>query len=133
MLKRVVAQLNSKINGPFFVIVGCIQALKLFLSSIATDGQSGRRKLKLENDWPHCSNCYVVPGIITIQIVKCSSRKYPYPHLPPRRAKEIPRGEKVRREGNFRGGGELLSKVGSNYGKALGTLTRARTDFWRQT
>ena len=52
MLKRVLAQLNSKINGPFFfVFQGCIQALKLFLSSTATDGKSGR-KLKLENVWP---------------------------------------------------------------------------------
>ena len=51
MLKLVVAQLNSEINGPFFVIQGCIQALKLFLSSTSTDGKSGR-KLKLENVWP---------------------------------------------------------------------------------
>ena len=29
-------------------------------------------------------------------------------------------------------GGDLLPKVGSNYGKALCTLTRARTNFWIQ-
>ena len=64
MLKRVLAQFNSKINGPFFVIQGSIQELKLFLSSTATDGKSGR-KLKLENVWPNFSSCNAVPRIIT--------------------------------------------------------------------
>ena len=73
MLKRVLAQLNSEINGPFFVIQGCIQALKLFLSSTASDGKSGR-KLKLENVWPNFSSCNAVPRIITEKIVMCSSR-----------------------------------------------------------
>ena len=73
MFKRVLAQLNSKINGPFSVIQGCIQVLKLFLSSTATDGKSGR-KLKLENVWPNFSSCNAVPRIITEKIVMCSSR-----------------------------------------------------------
>ena len=63
MLKRDLAQFNSKINGPFFVIQGCIQALKLLLSSTATDGKSGR-KLKLDNVWPSFSSCNAVPRII---------------------------------------------------------------------
>ena len=104
MLKRVLAQLNSKINGPFFVIQGCIQALKLFLSSIAMDGKSGR-KLKLENVWPNFSSCNVVPRIITEKIVMCSSRKYPYPHPPPRRATEIPRERRSKRRQFSRGWG----------------------------
>ena len=41
----------------------------------------------------------------------CSSRKYPK---------------------KYRRGGDLLPKFGSKYRKALGTLTRARTDFWIQ-
>ena len=61
------------INGPFFVIQGCIQALKLFLSSTATDGKSGR-KLKLENVWPNFSSCNAEPRIITEKNVICSSR-----------------------------------------------------------
>ena len=73
MLKCILAQLNSEINDPFFVIQGCIQALKLFLSSTATDGKSGR-KLKLENVWPNFSSCNAVPRIITEKIVMCSSR-----------------------------------------------------------
>ena len=73
MLKRVLAQLISTINGPFFVIQGCIHALKLFLSSTATHGKSGR-KLKLENVWPNFSSCNAVPRIITEKIVMRSSR-----------------------------------------------------------
>ena len=110
MLKRILAQFNSKINGPFFVIQGCIQALKLFLSSTATDGKSGR-KLKLDNVWPSFSSCNAVPRIITEKTVMCSSRKYPYPHPPPRRETGIPRGEKVQEKAIFEGVGICFPRL----------------------
>ena len=110
MLKRILAQFNSKINGPFFVIQGYIQALKLFLSSTATDGKSGR-KLKLDNVWPSFSSCNAVPRIITEKTVMCSSRKYPYPHPPPRRETGIPRGEKVQEKAIFEGVGICFPRL----------------------
>ena len=110
MLKSILAQFNSKINGPFFVIQGCIQALKLFLSSTATDGKSGR-KLKLDNVWPNFLSCNAVPRIITEKTVMCSSRKYPYPHPPPRRETGIPRGEKVQEKAIFEGVGICFPRL----------------------
>ena len=110
MLKRVLAQFNSKINGPFFVIQGCIQALRLFLSSTATDGKSGR-KLKLDNVWPYFSSCNAVPRMITEKTVMCSSRKYPYPNPPPGREMGIPRGEKVQEKAIFEGVGICFPRL----------------------
>ena len=108
MLKRVLAQFNSKINGPFFVIQGSIQELKLFLSSTATDGKTGR-KLKLDNVWPNFSSCNAVPRIITEKTVMCSSRKYPYPH-PLHGAKREFRGERRSKRRQFSRGWGFASQ-----------------------
>ena len=110
MLKRVLAQFNLKINGPFFVIEGCTQALKLFLPSTATDGKSGRKQ-KLDNVWPNFSSCNALLRIINEKIVMCSSRKYPYPHPPPRRATEIPRGEEVQQKAISEGMGICFPRL----------------------
>ena len=52
-----------------------------------------------------------MPGITTTKTVMCSSRKYPYPHLPPRRATEIPRGEKVQEKAIFEGLGSCFLRL----------------------
>ena len=104
------SSLNLIINDPFFVIEVCTQALKLFLSSTATYGKNGR-KLKLDNVWPNFSSCNAVLRIIAEKIVMCSSRKYPYPHPPPRRETEIPRGEEVQQKAISEGMGICFPRL----------------------
>ena len=119
---------SIEFKGPFFVIQGCI---KLFLSSTAMDGKSGR-KLKLENVWPNFSSCNAVPRIITEKNCNVLFQKISLSPSPSTEGNGNSEGREGPRESNFQGGGDLLPKFGSNYGKALGTLTRARTDFWIQ-